>query len=211
MNIQYVRVGAIGTNCYIVENEQNGKAVVIDPGADAPRILAALRESGCEPEMVMLTHGHFDHIGAVHELLETCHCKLAVAKAELSFLNNPHRNLHSSMSGDDFKPFQPDILFADDDILEAAGLQFRVLHTPGHTPGSCCLLCGDALFSGDTLFAGGAGRTDFPGGDPAAMQESLHKLAALSGDYRVLPGHGGFTTLDKERAENPFLTGETGA
>lgn len=211
MNIQYVRVGAIGTNCYIVSNEQNSKAVVIDPGADAHRIFAALQESGCEPEMVMLTHGHFDHIGAVHELLEKYHCKLAVAKAELSFLNNPHHNLHSSMSGDDFEPFQPDILFADGDTVEAAGLHFQVLHTPGHTPGSCCLFCKETLFSGDTLFAGSAGRTDFPGGDPAAMQASLRKLAGLSGDYRVLPGHGGFTTLDKERAENPFLTGEMDA
>lgn len=211
MNIQYVRVGAIGTNCYIVRKEQSGKAVVIDPGADAPRILAALREGGCEPEMVMLTHGHFDHIGAVHALLAHYHCKLAVPKAELDFLNNPHRNLHSSMSGDDFEPFQPDILFEDGDTVEAAGLAFHVLHTPGHTPGSCCLLCEDALFSGDTLFAGGAGRTDFPGGDPAAMQASMRKLAALSRDYRVLPGHGGFTTLDRERAGNPFLTGETDA
>ncbi|MFT9055011.1 MAG: MBL fold metallo-hydrolase [Ethanoligenens sp.] len=211
MDIKYLRVGQIGTNCYIVCDKAGGKCAVIDPGADAQRIIAAVEENGCVPQMILLTHGHYDHIGAVHELLAHFHCKLAVPKMELDFLNNPHRNLQSSVGGGNFEPFRPDILFEDGDTVEVAGLKFHVLHTPGHTPGSCCLLCEDVMFSGDTLFAGSAGRTDFPGGDPAAMRVSMKKLAALSGNFQVLPGHGGFSTLDEERANNPFLAGAADA
>lgn len=205
MHINYLRVGQLATNCYIVCNDETRQCAVIDPGADAARIADAVRKSGCALHTILLTHGHFDHIGAVRSLLAEFGCKLAVPKAELDFLNNPHRNLHSSMSGEDFAPFAPDILYEDGDTVQAAGLSFKALHTPGHTPGSSCLLCDDVLFTGDTLFAGSAGRTDFPGGDPAAMRVSLQKLAALAGDYQVLPGHGPFSTLKKERVENPYL------
>lgn len=211
MNINYVRVGDIGTNCYIVCNEKNGQSAVIDPGADAPRILAAVEESGCMPQKILLTHGHFDHIGAVRELTERFHCRLAVPEAERAFLNDPHRNLQSSMTDGEFVPLKPDILFRDGDIVEAAGLQFSVISTPGHTPGSCCLLCGNILFSGDTLFAGGVGRTDMPGGDAASLQASLRRLAALPGNFHVLPGHGCFSTLDDERRGNPYLAGKEDA
>lgn len=211
MHIQYLRVGRLETNCYIVCNDETKRCAVIDPGADAARIIDAVRRSGCAPDMILLIHGHFDHIGAVRELLAEFGCKLAAPKAELDFLNNPHRNLHSSMSGEDFVPFAPDILFEDGDTVEAAGLSFKALHTPGHTPGSSCLLCDDVLFTGDTLFAGSAGRTDFPGGDPAAMRASLRKLAMLAGNYQVLPGHGPFSTLEKERVENPYLEGAADA
>ncbi len=208
MEINYLRVGPIGTNCYFVCNKGAGQCAVIDPGAEAPRLIAAIEKTDCKPEMILLTHGHSDHIGAVKALIAHFGCKLAVPEAELPFLNDPARNLHGELGDGEFTPYAPDILFHDGDTVKAAGLSFDVLTTPGHTPGSCCFICGNALFSGDTLFAGGVGRTDFPGGDGAAMRASLKKLAALPDGFQVLPGHGGFSTLADERKNNPWLSPE---
>lgn len=206
MFIKCLKVGQIETNCYILSDRVSGIAAVIDPGAEAGRILAALRETQCEAKIVLLTHGHFDHITAVPEVIAATGASLAVCGRELALLNDPQRNLTATFSqaASAQTPFTPDRLLHDGDTVEVGSLTLTVIETPGHTPGSCCFLCQDMLFSGDTLFHDGAGRTDFPGGDVEALRQSIARLAALPGDYQVLPGHGEFTTLAHERLVNPF-------
>ncbi len=206
MKIEFLQVGSIGSNCFIVCDEENGYSAIIDPGADAPRIASVFEKYKCPPKMILLTHGHFDHIGAVHALQDQYHCQLAVSKDELSFLNNSKLNLQDELSTEPFVPFHPDVLFSDGDTVEVGSMQFKVIETPGHTPGSACFLFGQLLFSGDTLFAGSMGRTDFPGGNAVAMAASLKKLALLPGNLKVLPGHGVFSTLGAEKETNPYLT-----
>lgn len=211
MNINYIQVGSLQTNCYVVCDEKNALCAIIDPGAEAERIVAAVEETGCVPQMILLTHGHYDHVGAVHEVQAQFACRLGAPKAELAFLNDPVRSLHEANTLARFVPFKPDVLYAEGDTIEVGALTFTVLETPGHTPGSCCLRCENILFSGDTLFAGSAGRTDLPGGSAASMRASLAKLAAIRENLHVLPGHGGFSTLDDERARNPYLAGRDDA
>ena len=142
----------------------------------------------------MLTHGHFDHVGAVRELFSETDCDVYISEADLSL---PPMITNGRLFYTHTYPASG--------ALTLAGLTFRVLPTPGHTPGSVCLLAGDTMFSGDTLFRGSCGRTDFPGGSWEQISASLKTLAALPGDYRVLPGHGEETSLEWERKHNPYL------
>ncbi len=193
----------IETNCYIACDKVESKAVIIDPGSDAARIVTALEETRCTAEYVLLTHGHADHMMAAHEVIEKTGAKLGIYKDELEFLNSPDINVFASIGNAEFKPFTPDILFNDGDTIFCGGIKINVMHTPGHTHGSCCYITPDAIFSGDTLFKDGAGRTDMPTGDTGELMDSLKRLIALDGDMQVLPGHGEFTTLDYERHNNP--------
>ncbi|HEX2937778.1 MAG TPA: MBL fold metallo-hydrolase [Ruminiclostridium sp.] len=204
MFIKCLKVGIIETNCYIACDKVTNKAVIIDPGADAPRIVTALNETGCTAEYVLLTHGHADHMAAAHEVAEKTGAKIGVYSEELDFLNNPEINGFSTFGNGDFVPFTPDLLFKDGDTLIFGGLEIRVLHTPGHTRGSCCYITQDTVFSGDTLFRETAGRTDLPTGSADELMDSLKRVFELEGDLQVLPGHGEFTTLDYERQNNPF-------
>lgn len=207
-NELYIRrlpVGPIATNCYILCDREIGKAAVIDPGFEAPRILAELKETGCRAEYIVLTHGHADHMSAAGEVQAATGAPLAAYEGELPLLRDPAANLHRSFSGAPFVPLTPAVLLPDGGTLRVGGLTLRVLHTPGHTAGSCVLLCGRTMFAGDTLFYEGAGRTDLPTGSAADMTRSLRRLAALEGDWQVLPGHGPVTTLDHERQCNPFM------
>lgn len=205
-DIRRLPVGPIATNCYILCDRETGKAAVIDPGFEAPRILAELRETGCRAVYIVLTHGHADHMSAAGEVRAATGAPLAVYEGELPLLADPAANLHDSFSGAPFVPLKPEVRFPDGGTLRVGGLTLRALHTPGHTAGSCVLLCGRTMFAGDTLFYEGAGRTDMPTGSAADMARSLRRLAALEGDYRVLPGHGPATTLAHERQSNPFMT-----
>ena len=209
MGIQCIETGAYRENAYLV-GVGGGCAVVVDPGADAPRILAALRAADATLAAVLLTHGHLDHISALPELLAAAPAPVRIAAADAAWCFTERNSLF---------PYEPVLAppatlaadLADGAELRFREAVFRVLATPGHSPGSVCFLLegtadapGD-LFAGDTLFAGSIGRTDFEGGDDAAMAASLRRLAALPPETRVLPGHGPATTVGRERATNPYL------
>ena len=193
MNILTLVLGDFRTNCYLVSDE-NGDTAVIDPGYTPEAILAAARERGLTIRAVLLTHGHFDHVGGVRGVAEAARCPVWLCEADTVL---PERLTAGPLYYTD--------TYADGDTVEVGSLRFTVLETPGHTPGSVCLLCENVLFSGDTLFAGSCGRVDLAGGVPAKMGTSLKRLAELPGNYAVLPGHGPATTLDAERADNPYL------
>ena len=191
MNIQKLTLGLYQTNTYLLANDT--EAVVIDPGYEADTILDAL--AGKTLKAILLTHGHFDHVGAVKELVAETGCEVWIHAAESTMppmvTAGPLYFTHTYDEGDSVCPI--------------AGLELTVLHTPGHTPGSVCLLYGQHLFSGDTLFQGSCGRVDFPGGDPRQMMQSLRRLTSLQCDYRVHPGHGESTTLENEKRFNPYM------
>ena len=194
MQVAAVTVGAYQTNCYIVWQEGRDDCVIVDPGYMPEKILEVVRQQGKKVAAILLTHGHFDHVGGVRKIAEETACKVYL---------RPEEKLLPEMMTDG------QLYFTDSytNRLTEAGLDFTVLHTPGHTPGAVCLLCRNVLFSGDTLFAGSCGRTDFPGSDSVEMVKSLKKLAVLPGDYDVLPGHGAQTTLSYEREHNPYMRG----
>lgn len=200
MTVHILPLGAYQTNTYIVANA--GRCVIIDPGYEADTILSFLAKNGLTADAILLTHGHFDHVGAVEKLVEKTNCKLWMSERDWSQKISPLTSYFYPIANCDFTEVQ---FCEDGEAIRAAGLTFSVLETPGHTHGSVCYLCGDAMFSGDTLFAGSCGRTDLPGGDWNTIQESLKRLAALDGNYAVYPGHGNSTTLAAERQYNPYM------
>ena len=191
MNVRKLTLGLYQTNTYILSN--GTEAVVIDPGYEPDTILDALE--GLTLKAILLTHGHFDHVGAVRELVAETGCEVWIHAAEGTMppmvTAGPLYYTRTYDEGDTIRPI--------------SGVEITVLHTPGHTPGSVCLLCGQDLFSGDTLFEGSCGRVDLPGGNGHQMVASLRRLAALQADYQVHPGHGGSTALSAERRYNPYM------
>ena len=194
LHIKALPLGAYQTNCYMVWADTADTCVVIDPGYEAETVLAEAKRLGKAIEAILLTHGHFDHVGAVKELAADTGCKVYLCEEDLS--------MPPQMTAG---PLYYTDTYAEGDAVCLAGLTFRVLHTPGHTPGSVCLQCEDTLFSGDTLFWGSCGRTDLPGGSWTTIRKSLLRLAALPGDLRVCPGHGDETRLSFERKFNPYM------
>ena len=194
LTVQPPAVGAYQTHCYIIHDQHAAGCCVIDPGYDPETILAALEAQGLTLEAILLTHGHFDHVGAVRELAADTGCQVYVCAEDLA--------LPQQLTAG---PLYHTQTYAEGSRLHLAGLDITVLHTPGHTPGSVCLQVEDALFSGDTLFAGSCGRTDLPGGSWDAMTRSLARLAALEPNYWVLPGHGESTSLSEETKYNPYM------
>ena len=194
LKIHVLPLGDYQTNCYIVHEADSTGCLIIDPGYEPEIISSYLEEKGFSPEAILLTHCHFDHVGAVKDLAAQFDCKVFLDKKELTL---PPMLTNGPLYYTDG--------YADGDTLTLAGIPIRVLETPGHTPGSVCLLMEDTLFSGDTLFAGSCGRTDLPCGDARAMRDSLRRLAALSENYRVCPGHGPSSTLNREKQTNPYL------
>ena len=194
LNIHAMPLGLYQTNTYIVSQEGSRKCIVIDPGYESDTIMGRVALLGLEIEAILLTHGHFDHVGAVRAIAADTDCQVFVSEKELS--------LPPTMTDG---PLYYTDLYPAEGTLSLAGMEIKILPTPGHTPGSVCLLIADAMFSGDTLFAGSMGRCDFPGSSIFDMRKSLKKLYQLAGDYRVFPGHAQATTLEHERKTNPYL------
>lgn len=206
MKIEAIRGGLIGTNCYFLTDEETGLSAVIDPGFDSPALEEKIRALGNKSlALCLLTHGHFDHISGVAKVKKLTGAKIYLHEKDALFPSDPSLCMPLGFGADAPEPFAADVLVKDGDTIRLGGLTLRVLHTPGHTAGSVCYLVEDALFAGDTLMRGSAGRADLPTGDYAALLGSLKRLAALPGDYRVFPGHGEATTLGEERRYNPFL------
>ena len=201
MKIDALSVGPIGTNCYILQDEQAKVCAVIDPGDEPERIIKAVERTGCAPAMILLTHGHFDHYTAVEGLLEKW--------PELPVYINEKDVTDRHTSG--FALLFPRLpeknqrYYKEDDVLSLGSLAIRVMETAGPSRGSVCLLVGDTIFSGDTLFCGSCGRTDFAGGSYEDMLQSLKRLAMLPGQDRGYPGHDRPTDLDFERRFNPYV------
>ena len=193
LKIHTLTLGLYPTNTYIIHEENSASCCVIDPGYQANTILEKLEELGLTLDAILLTHGHFDHVGAVKDLAADTDCRVFLC-AEDTML--------PPMLTDG--PLYYTDTYADGTILNIAGLYIRILHTPGHTPGGVCLLVDDVIFSGDTLFAGGCGRSDL-GGDWATLVGSLKRLSQIEGYFKVFPGHGESTTLAYEKRYNPYM------
>jgi glyoxylase-like metal-dependent hydrolase (beta-lactamase superfamily II) len=206
MEVIGLTVGPLDTQCYIAADD-SGDAAVIDPGAGGPEIGETLKRRAWKIRYILLTHGHYDHIGGAAELRQACGAVLCIHQQDAVMLEDGTLNL-SFLLGIPYSPVNPDRLLRDRDELEFGSGRIKVFHTPGHTPGSCSFLIGDCLFSGDTLFRESVGRTDFPGSSYPALLKSIGTLFSnLTDDIRVMPGHGPETTIGHERRHNPFLDG----
>ncbi|MCI9081802.1 MAG: MBL fold metallo-hydrolase [Lachnospiraceae bacterium] len=206
MKIEQYCVGQVGTNCYFAVNEETKEMLVIDPGDSAQMLAGKIQQKGLKPAAILLTHGHFDHAMAAQELAGLLDVKIYAHEAEKNTLEQPRLNVSAMIGRRD--SYHADIYVKDGELLNLAGTQIKVLHTPGHTEGGCCyyLEKEQVLFSGDTLFCQSVGRTDFPGGSMAKIVRSIkEKLLALPDQVNVYPGHMDFTTIGMERAQNPFL------
>lgn len=203
MQIRAVTVGMLSTNCYIVSDETTGDCAVIDPGAYANRILDVVKQNNLTVRYVLLTHGHYDHILASSAIVKETGAPLAIHREDEWLLSAEEAKMFGHSEG--YVPPRADRYLADGDEVDAGNLRFRVLHTPGHTAGSCTLLCGNAMFSGDTLFQESCGRTDLETGSMQDMLRSLKRLCLLEGDYSVFPGHESFSTLQYEREHNLYM------
>jgi len=201
-------VGPIASNCYIVGSESTKAGMIIDPGAEAEEILKSVKDLGLDIKLIVLTHGHMDHIGALKEIKEATGAEVAIHSDDAEFLQGQSQSLGAMFGLFYPAPPRPDRLLKDGDSLDVGDLHFSVLHTPGHTPGGICLLGQGVVFTGDTLFNYGIGRTDLPGGSYDQLMNGIHtKLMILPDSTVVYPGHGPETTIGAERQGNPFLGG----
>lgn len=200
MYFDTVEVAPLMTNCYLVGDETEKVCAVVDPGGSPDLVLAMIERSGLTPTAIFLTHGHYDHVRGIPGILQKypdlpvyCHEKeICAAEDVTAQFYLPHTGANQRT-------------YCEGDVVNIGTLAFRVLHTPGHSGGSVVLLVEDLMLSGDTLFAGSMGRCDLPGGDETVMWSSLRRLAALEDNYKVLPGHGGPSTLERERSTNPYM------
>ena len=198
MIVKAIHVGPIGTNCYLLGDEENKVCAVVDPGDEASRVREMIEDSGLKLEMILLTHGHYDHVTAVPEL-RAAYPTVPIYIPEMDYATSATATKHQ------MAPTTNVIFCREGDELKLGGLTIHVYETPGHTPGSVTFQVDTVLFTGDTLFRGSMGRTDFPGGSYEDIMKSLKKLSALPGDYRVCPGHAGLSTLEEERMGNYYM------
>lgn len=205
VQVEQLVVGFLESNCYIAYCTESRKAIIIDPGEDADNILEIIERLNLKPAMIVNTHAHGDHIGAIREIKERFDIPLAIHEADAEMLVNPNLNL-SSMFGLPIAAPPADILLKDNDTIEFEDRVIKVLHTPGHTPGGISLLLDKHLFTGDALFRMTIGRTDFPGASHEQLIQAIRdKILPLPDDTIVYPGHGGTTTVGDERKDNPYL------
>ncbi len=195
-----IPVGEIDTNCYLIGDEKEGVCAVVDPGGSPERVLAMIEKSGLRPEKIFLTHGHWDHVGAIPALLKKWpDLPVYAHEKELCPADEPNPHYFFPHAGKNQRTY------GEGDTVQVGSLELKVLHTPGHSAGSVVLLVEDTMVSGDTLFAGSCGRVDLAGGVEESMMASLVRLGRLEGDYKVCPGHGPMSTLERERRGNPYM------
>jgi glyoxylase-like metal-dependent hydrolase (beta-lactamase superfamily II) len=205
IEVTVLTVGPIQTNCYIVNQKGNNSCVVVDPGEEAEKIAAYISKKGLKNEAVLLTHGHFDHISGVSELVSLVGGKIYAYEGEKELMMNPDMN-GSTMMGYQIA-LEPECLLKDKQKITLAGIEFHVIHTPGHTAGGCCYYQPEEklLFSGDTIFMESVGRTDFPTGNSSKLIDSVrNKVLTLPSEVHIYPGHGPDTTVAYEMANNPY-------
>ncbi len=209
MILKTIVVGPYGTNCYIVGSESTKRGMIIDPGAEPKNIMNAVDKLGLSIVWIVVTHSHFDHIGAIKAVRDATGAKVALYESDGEGVHQAiFQALGSVLSGSGSKPAKPDTLLKDGDVIDIDDLHFTVLHTPGHTHGGISLVGHGVVFSGDTLFNLGIGRTDLPGGSHKQLMDSIYKkLMVLPDETVVFPGHGPETTIGDERRMNSFLRG----
>jgi glyoxylase-like metal-dependent hydrolase (beta-lactamase superfamily II) len=196
MHIKAIPVGQLETNCYVVTDEDTMECAVIDPGDESNTILDYLEDNHLKCRVILITHGHYDHVGAVLPVMEETGATV--------YINAEDSDSRPRSEGTKFPLPEGGKFYDEGDEVKVGSLTFRVMRTPGHTPGGVTLICGDAVFCGDTLFAGSCGRTDLPGGDMDEELRSLKRICLLPGDYEVYPGHMDATTLERERNYNYY-------
>lgn len=205
MILRFLQVGPLASNCYIVGDNCSKKGVVIDPGAQPQLIYNKIKQDNLKVELIILTHGHSDHIGAVNELQELTGAEVAIHEKDYPLLLSPHENLSKYM-GQEITISSVDFKLKDGQKLKVGELELDIVHTPGHTPGSISIKIKNIIFTGDTLFTGSVGRTDFPGGSFQELIASIkNKLLILDDDTEIYPGHGPKSTIGIERKTNPFI------
>ncbi|SCZ76802.1 MBL fold metallo-hydrolase [Pseudobutyrivibrio xylanivorans] len=207
MKVMHILLPVCAMNCYLAINEETKESIIIDPGSSPKRIKAGIEQSGTTPVAIILTHGHFDHVGAADEIAAEYGIKIYAYEGERETLENPHINLSADMIFQS-TAYHADVYLKDEQEVQLAGLTFKCLATPGHTPGGCCFYFANEgiVFTGDTLFCGSVGRTDFPGGSMSQLVNSINeKLMVLPGDTICYPGHESATTIEFERNNNMFL------
>lgn len=205
MKIYMFPVGSMQSNCLVVANEQSKQAVIVDPGAEAGKIMNFIAQHELKVVAILLTHGHADHIDALDKVREQTQAKVYIHEDDAEMLTDANKNLSVFITGP--RVFKAaDELLTDGQSLNLAGIDFYVLHTPGHTPGGCCFMIGEHVIVGDTIFRESIGRTDFPGGSHKQLLSSIkNQLFGLPDSTKLYPGHGPATDVGYEKQKNPFL------
>ncbi|MDB8793771.1 MBL fold metallo-hydrolase [Romboutsia sp. 1001216sp1] len=206
MKIEKILEPSFGENMYILVDEETKKCAVVDPGGAEDKILNYIKNNGLTLEYILLTHGHGDHIGAVKSIREKTGAKVVAHTDEKELLNDNRKNLSCMMPHCGPQELDADIYVNDKEKLTLGNLKLSFIHTPGHTKGGMCIRVNDDMFTGDTLFAGSIGRTDFIGGSYKELEKSLKKLSKYENDVKIYPGHGPSSTLGIEKTSNPYMS-----
>jgi len=204
MLIKSLIVGPLQVNCFIIADEKTGESMVIDPGDEPDRIIDIIKGNGLKVKYIICTHAHFDHVGGITEIKDETDAKIVIHQEERELYNSARDQ--AAFWGYELEPLPaPDMFVKEGDKIEIGHLSFEVFHSPGHSPGGICLYGGGVVFTGDTLFAGSVGRTDFYGGDINKLKKSFLRLMSLPPDTKVFAGHGPSSSIIKEKTGNFFM------
>lgn len=204
MLIKSLVVGPLQVNCFVISDEKTGESMVIDPGDEPDRIIDVIKGNGLKVKYIICTHAHFDHVGGITELKDETDAKIVIHQEERELYNSAMDQ--AAFWGYELAPLpEPDMFVKEGDKIEIGHLSFEVFHSPGHSPGGICLYGEGVVFTGDTLFAGSVGRTDFYGGDISKLKKSFLRLMSLPPDTKVFCGHGPLSTIRQEKASNFFM------
>lgn len=203
LSVKSAVFGGLQNNCYLITDKDTNKSALVDCTEFSDRMLDFI--GNADLEYILLTHGHFDHIGGVSEISERFNAKVVISSIDAPMLSSSKLSL-AAFCGAVHNNSSADITVEDNDVIELGNSEIYVISTPGHTSGSVCYMCDDNLFTGDTMFFCSCGKTDFPTGSPVDMQKSLNKLASLNGDYKIFAGHDRQSTLNFERKNNPYIS-----